>query len=293
MTDTDTTPDEDERRAPAGIALPSDAYLPVPPAPPVDPTFTMAMIARQFPRDVKRARKAMRRACKDPQFARKAFFEIEEEDGTVYRGPSVHLARELARCWGHITFDLREVSRDMRRRVSTMVVHAWDLQTNARASSQFEVPHVRSDEQDGVFERLVDPFEVYENNADHGARRLRECIFQVLPAWFVAEAEKQCEQTLRKQARQHVEAVGATEIVQRFEQIGVTAVELMNRLSKPQDNWTAEDTAELKELLRQIEDGEVSVTGEFEQTSLTSDEIRARKRRRRSHGDAEDTSATA
>jgi hypothetical protein len=43
---------------------------------------------------------------------------------------------------------------------------------------------------------LVDMRDIYENNANNGARRLREAIFAILPAWFKEEAKELCSKTL-------------------------------------------------------------------------------------------------
>ena len=77
---------------------------------------------------------------------------------------------------------------------SEMLALAWDVQTNTRSSNTFIVPH-RRDTRNGP-KALTDQRDIYENNANNAARRLREAIFAVLPTWFVEEAKDICNQTL-------------------------------------------------------------------------------------------------
>ena len=58
-------------------------------------------------------------------------------------GPSVHLARELARIWGNMDYGVHELSRDDARGMSEIRAYAWDQQTNMRSSRTFQVPHAR------------------------------------------------------------------------------------------------------------------------------------------------------
>jgi hypothetical protein len=70
------------------------------------------------------------------------------------------------------------------------IAFAWDVQTNTRNST-----HVHRPAQARQARRprgLTDMRDIYENNANNGARRLREAIFAILPPWFVADAKSGC-----------------------------------------------------------------------------------------------------
>ena len=143
--------------------------------------YAAVMVAQQMPRDETRAIVKMRAGCARPQLAERAFFRYTRGEGPV-TGPTIQLARELARCWGNVSYQVAELRRDDDRRESEMMAWAWDLETNTRSSTVFVVPHVR-DTKKGR-KPIEDVRDVYENNANMGARRLRECLFAVLPAWY-------------------------------------------------------------------------------------------------------------
>src|SRR5579859_322226 len=150
------------------------------------------IVAQQCPRSVRAAVEAMEEACRQPALAGRAFFRYPRAGETV-SGPSVHLARELARCWGNVQHGITELARDDAHGQSEMQAWAWDVQTNTRSSNTFIVQHKR-DTRNGSKD-LTEQRDIYENNANNGARRLREAIFSVLPTWYAEQAKELCQQT--------------------------------------------------------------------------------------------------
>ena len=149
------------------------------------------VVAQQCPRDLARAEAEMREACGRTALAERAFFRVTNRG----QGPSVHLARELARVWGNVQYGVKETRRDDAAGVSEVLAFAWDVQTNTRSDRSFVVPHQRM--KDGKRVPLIDLTDVYLNNQNIGARAVRECIFTVLPTYFVEMAESLCRDTLR------------------------------------------------------------------------------------------------
>jgi hypothetical protein len=90
-----------------------------------------AFVAQQMPRSIQRARADMLEACQQLALAERAFFSFRRSGQSV-TGPSIHLARELARVWGNIDYGIKELRRDDSGGESEMLAYAWDLQTNAR-----------------------------------------------------------------------------------------------------------------------------------------------------------------
>jgi hypothetical protein len=99
---------------------------------------------------------------------------------------------------------LVEMRRDDEYGQSEMQAFAWDVETNSRNSSTFIVPHKR--DQKGGPKQLTDMRDIYENNANNGARRVREAIFAILPPWFVEEAKQICNQDAGRRRRQAARA---------------------------------------------------------------------------------------
>ncbi|WP_417625317.1 hypothetical protein [Paremcibacter congregatus] len=198
-------------------------------------------------------------SCRIQSLAEKAFFRFNRGGGTV-SGPSIHLARELARCWGNIDYGIKELSRDDLAGVSEMQAFAWDLETNNRAETTFIVPHGR-DTRQGV-KKLTDLRDIYENNANAGARRLREMILGILPPWFVDDAKDLCTKTLTDGGGVPLpkRIAGA---VERYAELGVDAKRLAAKVGRPSGEWSAHDIAQLQVIYRSIQNGEVQIDDEF------------------------------
>jgi hypothetical protein len=228
------------------------------------------LVAMQYPRDVQAAGRTMRDSCSNPRLAAAAFFAFPR-GGERVAGPSVHLARELARTWGNLSHGVAEMVRDDEHGQSEMQAYAWDLETNTRVATTFIVPHKR-DTKKGVKD-LTDMRDIYENNANNGARRVRECIFAVLPRWFTDEAQELCAKTneggggvpLPQRIAKAIEAYGA---------LGISEEQLADRLGRATSRWTGQDLAQLVTLHGSLQRGEVSRDVEFPQaTAVTADQL--------------------
>ena len=239
-------------------------------------------VAQRFPRDVQYARNQMIESCKQRYLADRAFYRFPRAGGAV-SGASVHLARELARCWGHIQYGIVEMRRDDEFGQSEMQAWAWDVQTNSRVSTTFIVPHKR-DTKDGP-KPLPEMRDVYENNANQGSRRVREMIFAILPPWFVAEAKDLCNATLRDGGGVPLVTRVATAI-ERFSTIGIKAAQLETKIGTPSGRWTEHDVAQLGVIFQSIQRGEVRKEEEFPPPAATAEEILAARKAEPAPADA-------
>jgi hypothetical protein len=227
------------------------------------------VVAMRHPRNVAAAVEAMREACKQKALAEKAFFRFPR-GGQAVSGASIHLARELARVWGNFQYGISELDRDDENGKSEMLAFAWDVQTNTRNSSSFINPHMR--DKRGGPERLTDMRDIYESNANSGARRVREAIFASLPTWFVEEAKDLCAQTLadgggKPLATRIADAIGA------FGQMGITQGQLQDKLGRPSEKWIDQDVAQLSVIYKSLVRGEITRDEEFPPERVTADEI--------------------
>lgn len=217
------------------------------------------VLAQRCPRDETRALSRAIEACKTREVAEMAFFKLPRGGSTV-QGETIHLAVELARCWGNINYGVMELNRDEAAGMSEMLAYAWDLETNARNSMAFLVPHVR-DTKSGQ-KRLVDVRDIYENNANMGARRLRECIFRSLPSYLKEQAKAACYKTLETKASEKPIAVAIAEAVNAFAGIGISRERLEGKVG-PLDKLTPADLANLEVSFRSIKRNEISAEEEF------------------------------
>jgi hypothetical protein len=227
------------------------------------------VVAQQCPRSIPAALAAMQESCKQPTLAERAFYRFPRA-GKPVTGPSVHLARELARCFGNVQYGVSEMRRDDDAAQSEMQAWAWDVQTNTRSSLVFIVPHVR--DKKGGPERLVDMRDIYENNANNGARRVREAIFSILPTWFTEAAKDICTQTLTSGGDKPL-GQRVVETIALYDAVGVSIGQLEEKLGRKSGEWTAHDAAQLGVIYRAVDRGETTREQEFPPKRVTADEI--------------------
>lgn len=230
------------------------------------------VVAQQCPRDVPAATAAMREACSQGAMADRAFFRYNRGGGSI-TGPTIHLARELARCWGNIQYGIAELRRDDAGGVSEMQAYAWDVQTNTRSAQIFIVPHRRDKKGVAGGEKLVELRDVYENNANQGARRVREAIFAVLPMWFTEAAKELCSDTLRKGGGKPLAELVA-DAVRWMGSLGISEDQLTQKYG-PKGKWNEYDVAQLRITYTSIQQGTVNKDDEFPPRRVTAAEVTA------------------
>lgn len=231
------------------------------------------VVAQQRPRDEMAVVARIREACAIPQLADRAFFRFPR-GGQQITGPSIHLAAELARCFGNVEFGIVELRRDDRKAESEMLAVAWDLETNTRVTNSFIVPHKR--DKKGGPEALTDMRDIYENNANQGARRLRECIFRILPVYVVEDAKTMCMETLGHGGGEPI-AKRAEKMLAAFGEIGITRQQVEKRLGVAITKISAVDIANLGIMFQSIKRGEVRADDEFppDRAKAISDDLKA------------------
>lgn len=229
------------------------------------------IVAQRCPRNTSRAIAEMRDSCRRRELAEKAFFRFPKGGGMV-SGPSIHLARELARIWGNIQWGLHELRRDDEHGQSEMLAYAWDVQANSRTSSIVINPHRLYT--GGGGKQLTELRDIYDNNANVGSRRVREAIFGILPSWFVDEAIELCSKTnadgggvpLPKRIANAIEVFG---------NLGITVPQLETKLGAKSDKWTDQDVAQLRIIRASLLRGEIRKEDEFPAPRITAADITA------------------
>lgn len=219
-------------------------------------------VARDFPRDEALAFQRMERSCGTQALAERAFYSLPRAGGRV-EGETVHLARELAGCWGNLDYGVREMRRDDNAGVSEMQAWAWDQETNVRSSRSFVVPHARM--KNKKREALTDLGDIANNNNSVAARAVRETIFTVLPTPFVVAAVDICNAVLRGEhsANRQPPADAAAQVVSGFADFGVTQQQLEAHVALPRAEWSPQTIAALRVLGGEINRGEKRVEDEF------------------------------
>jgi len=229
------------------------------------------IVAQNRPRDEAAALNRIRATCGQKIVAEKAFYRFPRSDKTV-TGETIHLARELARCWTNLDYGIRELARDDQRGESEMLAVCWDLEANTRVTNTFIAPW-RRDRKDGA-RALTELRDIYENNANLGARRLRECLFSVLPPYVIEVAKETCLKTLAGDGTLPL-AQRIADVIASFNNIGVIVDQLEAKLDRRTQRWTALDVAQLGVIGRSITRGEVTKEEEFPPARVTGAEILA------------------
>ena len=223
------------------------------------------VIAKRFPRDEVQAYNRVAQACQRKGIAEKAFYSYNRGGGTV-SGPTIRFAEELARCWGNIDYGIKELSQDEGK--SEMQAYAWDLETNAQSVQNFTNPHIR--EVGGKAKILTSQRDIYEINANMGARRLRSRILAILPTDLVDMAINECKKTL---AGSNDEPLidRVKKMIVAFSKIGVTQEQIEKRLGRKVDTMTIDDFTDYIGIYNAIKQGESKIAEWFEAEKVASD----------------------
>ncbi len=226
------------------------------------------IMARQYPRDPMLSMDQILRECERPTLADAAVYTFPRGKETV-SGPSIRLAEVLARNWGNVNFGQEVLERGTDKRgigFSLVRAFAWDLQTNLYVSRQFEVKHWRATKTGGY--KLTDDRDIYELEANMGARRLRACILQVIPGDVTAAAVNACRHTaasglneMMKDEKQRAALVA--KMLRIYEKMGVSQQDLEGYLKSLMTNWSSDEMLKLKELKNGLDNGAISLGDVF------------------------------
>lgn len=217
------------------------------------------IVAQNHPRNLQAAIAEMEMVCQQKLLADRAFYNVPR-GGTTLTDASIHLAKELARCWGNIDYEVAELRRDDVKGHSEMMAWAWDMQANNKASIKFQVPHTR-DMKTGS-KRMNDINDIYNLLANMGSRRVREMILKILPTWFVERAKELCYKTL--------EDGGGVPLPQRiaaaiktFDAMGVPVDRIEHKFGVKADKWTPHHLAQLTVIRTSLHQNTTTVDEEF------------------------------
>jgi len=224
-------------------------------------------MAKQFPRDEVTAINRIKAACKRPTLANAATYSYPRGGQTV-TGPSIRLAEVIIQNWGNADFGFKELQRisgDKQNPGKSVVeAYAWDLETNTRRTTHFEVFHVRDTKQGPKI--LTEERDIYETIANQASRRMRGCILQLIPGDIVDEALEACNDTLRNEITDPAKLkTTIVRVIKGFASLEVPEFMLVKYLGdKRSTQWTAEDLEKLLKIAAAIKDGHSTPADYFE-----------------------------
>lgn len=231
------------------------------------------VLARRFPRDEAAAYTKIMRSCDRPGFAEGAAYRFPR-GGQNVTGPSVDLARELARCWGNVRYGLRVVSAD----ADTIHIkgYAYDCETNnyTEAEDKFARLVQRKNKGTGVTEWVPpDERDTRELVNRRGAICVRNAILQLMPPDLIDDALERTTTTMRKAAAGEIKqdpAQAMRRMAAAFAEFGVTSEMLAKKLGHSLAEMSPDELASLRQIYASIRDGQSKREEYFEIGGATS-----------------------
>ena len=221
-----------------------------------------AYLAHIHPRNEYQAFEAIQESMGRPSMAEKATYNYPR-GGSEIKGPSVYLAREMARLWGNIVSEVQIIS------ITEEEVHiravAFDLQTNATAVKEDRFKKSIFRKRGGWIK--PDERDLRELINKHGAICERNAILQLMPSDLIEDATNKAEATCKSVASGKLKTDRATyikTIVRNFIGVGVTVEMLENRLGHEIKHITEDEIAELRGIINSLRDGNSKIADHFE-----------------------------
>jgi hypothetical protein len=227
------------------------------------------MTARMFPRDIVQVEHKVRLSCERYGVASVAQYALPI-GGKAVRGPSIRLAEVLAQCYGNLDIG-KEVTgsgNDSEGRYTDIKIFALDLESGVRITETVRCYHYRVSKKDGAVHKtlLTDQGELERSFSMHTSKRLRECIFRVLPRDVIDKAVSWCSQTVQKGdgVKPLLERVKG--MVLEYERQGITRSQLEKKVGCAIDLWTPVQFEDMLAIFRSIRDGHASADEFFSDT---------------------------
>lgn len=213
----------------------------------------MIISAKKFPRDELGSYNRIMKSCQRLSLADQAVYRIPI-GGKTQEGPSIRLAEVLAQAWGNLSFGIKEISRTLGK--SLHVAYCHDYETNTRAEIEFEVEHwieVGKQGQVKTKKHITDPVEIDRLIANRGARKLRNCILNIIPPDVIEEAVKACKTTVAKGGGEPIED-RVRKMIMAFDGLGVSKEMVQEFLGHDLEITTGEEIANLSAIYKSITD---------------------------------------
>lgn len=227
-------------------------------------TLSSIFIAKQMPRNIVEVETKIRTMCSYESLAEKAFFSYDRGPSKI-TGETIHLANACMAAYGNIEAGWRktgETVNDKGITCSCCEAYCFDKENNIIRKASFIVPHWREtkNNKEGGY-ALKSDRDIYELCANMASRRMRACIFGVIPEFVKELAAEQCKKTLEKDHNSMEESMAS--LKEKFEQMGVTIEMLEKKVGVASDKWTKTNVIFLRNLFNALRTGVCSVDDQF------------------------------
>jgi len=230
------------------------------------------ILAKRFPRDLDRSYQSIVRACKRFSFAEKAGYKFprgKKQDANgrwvqnFVEGPSVYLARELAKAWGNIRFGITILSDD--DEIRSLCGWAWDLESNLRVEmpASFKKLQQRKVKQDDGSMRTAwvtpDERDLRELTNKHGAICVRNALLSLIPADVIDDCRRVASEVVNKKVTEDPDAQRKA-VLQAFDGLNVNAANLQELIGCPISQASPAQIVQLKGFYAAIRDGQTTIS---------------------------------
>lgn len=232
------------------------------------------VIAKKFPRDETKSFARIIKSCQRIKLAEQALYRLPIS-GSTKEGPSIRLAEVVAQAWGNLRFGIKELARESTR--SVCIAYCLDLETNTTVELDFTVDHwieVGKAPNPKVKKPITDPVEIDRLIANRGARKLRNCILNVIPGDIIDEAVKACRKTVAGGGGEPL-TDRIRKMVTAFTELSITTEMIEARLGHSVASTTGEEIVDMTSIYRSIVDKQAKradffSTGEVEKGVVSS-----------------------
>lgn len=211
-------------------------------------------LAKRYPRNEDAAFAQIVRSCQRFGFAENVEYSFPRA-GQDVSGPSVYLAREMARAWGNLIYGHRVIGESDQAIIGE--AFAWDLQTNARVSCEFKVPKLiqRKDKKTKVTTWVKpDERDLRELLNNIAARNYRNCILSLMPSDYVDDAVEAARATVSAGMKADPEKAKKQAIV-AFGKLNITPDMIEEYLGHPLGQSSPDELTKLRAIWTSIRDG--------------------------------------
>jgi hypothetical protein len=233
---------------------------------------TQVFLALQKPRSDAAVYAKIMAQCERPNFAERSEYRYPR-GGKAITGPSVYIAREVARIWGNIRYGVQIIYSDAQ--MVRLRGFAHDYETNVRDELEDDVQKIIQRKQsDGSTKWIdADEREFRELRNKCGAILVRNCILSILPSDLIDDAISQCRKTNKKAASGSLGQSREDQIRKltvAFSKLGVSAAQLEKWATRKLSELTAEQITELRQIHSALKDGQSSAAEYFETAQIVT-----------------------
>lgn len=218
-------------------------------------------VAKQMPRNMAEVEAKVKQMCAHDSVAEKAFFSFKR-GGSEIAGETIHLANVCMTAYGNIESGWKKIGEHVNKKgvtCSECEAYCFDKESNIIRKISFSVPHFRETKDGGY--GITSDRDIYELCANMASRRMRACIWGVIPEFVRTLAADECRRTLERDAKSSDERI--KKLLEKFSLLKVSKEMIEKKLGHPVEECTVNEIIHLGRLHNAIAFNIVSVEDQF------------------------------